>query len=466
MVTKMKGERKMKKILLPLIAVLACMVSCQKDMSVLRISAEQFNGDKVHIDGNYACWDNGDEICFNGSRKAVTVDGTSKYAEIELNSAERSQTTFSAVYPYRAMENGDYTLEFAQNQSYEQVRGMQKIVAPMAAYMDASESDELEFHNLGALLAVKVKADKGADVTVRSITVEAASGVMLNGYASFDPSIVPSIIENGPTVESGNNKVTLNCGVGVTVSSNSTETFYISIPEATTSYLKITISDGTNTYVRETGASHASFNFECNKLYNIEVKMSETEQEAANTTTIIYTTTDGTDVLEEYDLESTWMDDAGVPIISHEPGKIVIRGILKEIPEQAFTSSNITSVIIPEGVKTIGMGAFAYCEDLVYVDLPSTLTSIETMAFYQNGDMYGGWYAPLLYVGTVICRSVNPPYIGIQTDYECFTNPGECWDGALYVPDEYVGTYEDSYWAWYFCNDAGLRILPLSELPE
>ena len=88
------------------------------------------------------------------------------------------------------------------------------------------------------------------------------------------------------------------------------------------------------------------------------------------------------------------------------------------------------------------------------------------MAFYQNGDMYGGWYAPLLYVGTVICRSVNPPYIGIQTDYECFTNPGECWDGALYVPDEYVGTYEDSYWAWYFCNDAGLRILPLSELPE
>ena len=458
----------MKKILLPLIAVLACMVSCQKDMSVLRISAEQFNGDKVHIDGNYACWDNGDLICFNGVSKEVTVDGTSKYAEIELNSTERSQTTFSAVYPYRAMELTDYAVEFARNQTYALVGGKQKIVAPMAAYMDASESDELEFHNLGALLAVKVNADNGGSVTVKSITVEAESGVILSGSATVDPRDIPTLIEDGATIVSsdGYNNVTLNCGDGVTVSSNSSATFYISIPKATTSYLKITISDGTNTYVRETGASHASFNFECNKLYNIEVKMSETEQEAANTTTIIYTTTDGTDVLDVYGLESTWMDDAGVPILSHEPGKIVIRGILKEIPEQAFTSSNITSVIIPEGVKTIGMGAFAYCEDLVYVDLPSTLTSIETMAFYQNGDMYEGWYAPLLYVGTVICRSVNPPYIGIETDDVCFTNPGECWDGALYVPDEYVGSYEDSYWAWYFCNDAGLRILPLSELPE
>lgn len=462
MVTKMKGERKMKKILLPLIAVLACMVSCQKDMSVLRISAEQFNGDKVHIDGNYACWDNGDEICFNGSRKTVTVDGTSKYAEIELNSTERSQTTFSAVYPYRAPQNGDYGVEFAQNQTYELVGGNQKIVAPMAAYMDASESDELEFHNLGALLAVEVKADNGADVTVRSITVEAASGVMLNGYASFDPSIVPSIIENGiksgigsgVTVDPGTNKVTLNCGNGVTVGNGSSETFYISIPEATTSYLKITISDGTNTYFRETGASHASFNFECNKLYNIEVKMSETEQEAANTTTIIYTTTDGTDVIDEYGLESIWTG-AGWTIFSHEPGKIVIDGVLTEIPYQAFVGANITSVIIPEGVTKIVRESFTYCTDLVYVDLPSTLTEVNESAF---SDEYGSYY-PLGDVGgIVICRSVLPP--NLDGDYVFPGNYNN--SGSLYVPDESVDAYKDhEAWSHFFNVNS---IHPLSEL--
>ncbi len=43
--------------------------------------------------------------------------------------------------------------------------------------------------------------------------------------------------------------------------------------------------------------------------------------------------------------------------------------------------ADITTVVIPEGVTSIGRMAFAYCTALDSVALPSTLTSIGTMAF-------------------------------------------------------------------------------------
>ena len=53
-----------------------------------------------------------------------------------------------------------------------------------------------------------------------------------------------------------------------------------------------------------------------------------------------------------------------------------------EIGSVAFYSDvNLTSVVIPEGVKKIEVGLFDFCEKLTAVQLPSTITSIESNAF-------------------------------------------------------------------------------------
>lgn len=54
---------------------------------------------------------------------------------------------------------------------------------------------------------------------------------------------------------------------------------------------------------------------------------------------------------------------------------------VKEIGQEAFRSSNITSIVIPEGVTVIRENAFADCPALSSVTLPSTLISIEEFAF-------------------------------------------------------------------------------------
>lgn len=58
-------------------------------------------------------------------------------------------------------------------------------------------------------------------------------------------------------------------------------------------------------------------------------------------------------------------------------GKAVV-GIGKE----AFVKSGVTSVTIPEGVISIGAGAFAVCAGLTSVTIPGSVTGIGRSAFY------------------------------------------------------------------------------------
>ena len=54
------------------------------------------------------------------------------------------------------------------------------------------------------------------------------------------------------------------------------------------------------------------------------------------------------------------------------------------IPFLAFESSNLREVILPEGITTIGAGAFHFCTDLESINFPSTLKTIEDSAFFQT----------------------------------------------------------------------------------
>ncbi len=56
---------------------------------------------------------------------------------------------------------------------------------------------------------------------------------------------------------------------------------------------------------------------------------------------------------------------------------------LTKLPEMMFYGcSNLTAVVVPEGVTELGDGVFTYCEMLTDVSLPSTLTKIGEEAFF------------------------------------------------------------------------------------
>lgn len=65
---------------------------------------------------------------------------------------------------------------------------------------------------------------------------------------------------------------------------------------------------------------------------------------------------------------------------------VTLPNTLRYIKEGAFAGSLIASIVIPEGVTTLGEYAFAHCPNLTSVTLPYTLTTIEKC---ENANFYG-----------------------------------------------------------------------------
>lgn len=62
-------------------------------------------------------------------------------------------------------------------------------------------------------------------------------------------------------------------------------------------------------------------------------------------------------------------------------GKIELENGITIISEYAFSNSDLEEIIIPEGVKVIGVGAFDGCEKLEKIILPKSLEEIRHFAF-------------------------------------------------------------------------------------
>jgi hypothetical protein len=78
-------------------------------------------------------------------------------------------------------------------------------------------------------------------------------------------------------------------------------------------------------------------------------------------------------------------------------------GGLDRISNRAFEDcTNLTRVILPEGLASINDSAFEGCTGLTEIDLPASLTLIRHSAF--------GNYDRLSPLTRVICRSADPPY--------------------------------------------------------
>lgn len=97
---------------------------------------------------------------------------------------------------------------------------------------------------------------------------------------------------------------------------------------------------------------------------------------------------------------------------------IIIPDCITAIGSGAFRNTNLTNVIIPNGVSTVESQTFMYCFLLLNVDLPSSVTNINEEAFFG-----------CISLKRIICRADVPPTI---TSNDVFVNVGS--DVEVYVP--------------------------------
>lgn len=92
-------------------------------------------------------------------------------------------------------------------------------------------------------------------------------------------------------------------------------------------------------------------------------------------------------------------------------------GIIR-IGDFAYARSSMTSLAIPQGVTSIGYGAFYHCDRLADVSIPSSVTEIEAYAFnntpYLNDFLSDTSKGPFLIVGDGILLAYNGRYTEVQ----------------------------------------------------
>lgn len=86
---------------------------------------------------------------------------------------------------------------------------------------------------------------------------------------------------------------------------------------------------------------------------------------------------------------------------------VIIPDSINKIGESAFGNCNcLTTIIIPNGVTTIGCNAFSDCDKLTSITLPDSVTTIEECAFSGTGYYNNGknWEDNVLYIDSyLIC---------------------------------------------------------------
>ncbi len=173
-------------------------------------------------------------------------------------------------------------------------------------------------------------------------------------------------------------------------------------------------------------------------------------QNCPDTTTIVYTTTDGNTITS-----------SKLPIISNiydnGVGTMVIAGGIIRIPKDAFYyCSRLTSVTIPDSVTTIGDEAFYGCSSLTSVTIPDSVTTIGNYAFRDCSSLTNvtipdsvttigeDAFSSCSSLTNVYCKATAPPAGGSDMFYNNASGR------KIYVPMESVEAYKSaSGWKEY-----------------
>ena len=129
---------------------------------------------------------------------------------------------------------------------------------------------------------------------------------------------------------------------------------------------------------------------------------------------------------------------------SNTMSAITLPSSLRTIGKQAFQlCTNLTQMIVPEGVTATGEQWVWGCKKMSLIDLPSTVTTLTGYGIQPYDSKQVNYI--------VICRAVTPPTLGSYNYLTKLT--------AVYVPDDSVDAYKaKATWS----NFSG-KIHPLSD---
>ena len=101
---------------------------------------------------------------------------------------------------------------------------------------------------------------------------------------------------------------------------------------------------------------------------------------------------------------------------------------LVSIGENGFTTSGLTSLVIPNSVTEVGTGVFAACTDLKSVVIGGSLTTLSTSMFLNDFDL----------TDVTVCSSTPPTLDGYVFNGISFEN------ATLRVPEGSAGAYKSA----------------------
>ncbi len=252
-------------------------------LPVFKASIEQ-NLTKATMDGLHINWNASDEVfigAFDGD-DYYGVTGKTNYATYSVQSdGSTSDLVYSSgtIMTKDLLEEGEVFAAFSPRRlitgikksgvlTYELPRTQEYITDGLVdlPMMAVSDSYSLDFKALCGLLKLNLKA-KEADVAVKSISVEADGYLCGEMYITKEEPFSLIFDETDIDYDDVNKKVTLDCGTGVALDTDTATPFYITIPEGeyTNMKIKVVFTDDTQTSF----SSNKPIDIELNGMYTI-----------------------------------------------------------------------------------------------------------------------------------------------------------------------------------------------------
>ena len=218
-----------------LLASLALVTSCKKDVEFVNFNAVIDQPSKVYIDGNrYPCWNEGDEVKINGTAYGLeNIDGSSA---LITNVAQSDD--YYAIYPVSIAQGTVATntaVTLPEVQKYKTFGGshQQRVEIPMGAYTTNNNTGQntLQFKNLCSVVRVKITNNINVNPTtgtaayyanniannremqILKITIE-AQNTFLSGTGTA--TIVGDGVNDRIAITSGKKRVSLRCNNSAT----------------------------------------------------------------------------------------------------------------------------------------------------------------------------------------------------------------------------------------------------------
>ena len=423
----------MKKLLLFVLAataLAACSTDTTQDLAPeiptapdeLQVSFDE-EDTRIQLQNNVAVWTEGDLVSVfyrsNANDKwqfqGKTGDTAGTLKRIEATTATQATTKIVAVYPYSKdywfnWNTGDVEASLPAEQTYlKDSFGLDGTIM-----VSQSDYNQLSLKNVCGWLKVQLTGDNEA---IKSIVLRGNNGEQVAGkiYINTEDASCTLAAEMGGTNDEGVGgtggtlifddttltSVTLNCGDGVALNSETPTTFYIALPPQT--FEKgVTITAMCDDGTMRSKSTENSIIVNRNhivQMASLAVETLETTdtpdtpitptQPTPAANEIWYTSSYG-NVVEpysgKYNSNATAMQTFGANIVSNTyengVGVITFDGDVTTIGRYAFWDCDaLKSITIPDSVTRIRTSAFEDCRALTSVTIPDSVTTIGSGAF-------------------------------------------------------------------------------------